>query len=301
MKQRYLFNMVTTAAITFILAGAIAASATDVAKHDVNGDGVVSMSDATLLNRYVAEDVTIDVELYTYDINGDGLLDTSDTLEVLLFLVEQEKESETTETTTSTTTTTTTTTTETTNTTTSATTTTTTPTETTTTTTAQTVWQNPTREDIINYYTNDPIDEEEYNYFVEFISQYNVPYWNIVHVVETPTIELNGMVQTWFWSIDGVEYSDMWYMASAEEVQPLYTNIEEEDINFSWDDAEFMVYLLQPYRGDSGNCYVSDDGKWIMQPIGDGYDTDMKYNIILLDETGTPLEDQNIFNYPLSS
>ena len=56
------------------------------ASGDVNGDGILDISDAIFLARFVAEDSTLDMSNFNVqnaDINGDGLTTAADTVYII--------------------------------------------------------------------------------------------------------------------------------------------------------------------------------------------------------------------------
>lgn len=280
--------------------------------YDLNDDGCITVEDVTMLMEYMREnnllsDTTTTTELTTTSTTTTETTTTTTSTQTTTTSTTptQTTTTETTTGTTSTTTTSTTTTIETTtSTTTTSTSTTTTTTDTTTPstitdTTSVSKWVNPTRDEVIDKFTSKPIEEWQYEECLELISQYNVEYWDIRSINTTPITELYGTVCSDFWEVD-VDFGCWWFIydGELEYLQTeLYPYIEEEDINFHWSPTSQVHYLMQPYR-NVDYFYLSIDGKWIMQPETRTNAT-LKYElqIVLLDEYGNELKDQNIFNY----
>ena len=58
---------------------------------DVNGDGIVSIKDATAIQRHLAElDILTDLQLLAADVNGDGNVDISDATLLQTYLAEMD-------------------------------------------------------------------------------------------------------------------------------------------------------------------------------------------------------------------
>lgn len=74
-------NEITTQTVT--LSATASQNSTPSVSGDVNGDGVLDISDAIFLARFVAEDSTLDMSTFNVqnaDINGDGLTTAADTV-----------------------------------------------------------------------------------------------------------------------------------------------------------------------------------------------------------------------------
>ena len=56
---------------------------------DVDGDGKITISDVTMIQRYVAEFITLtDVEMLAADTDGDGIVDIKDATHLQMYLAE---------------------------------------------------------------------------------------------------------------------------------------------------------------------------------------------------------------------
>lgn len=292
--------------------------------YDLNNDGFATVEDLTMLMDYMREnklfpDITTTTESTTTTTTTTGTTTTESTttsttttetattttstqITTTSAIPTQTTTTETTTGTTSTTTTSeTTTSTTTTSTTTTSTTTTTTTTDTTTPstttdTTSVSKWVNPTRDEVIDKFFEEPITEDEYEYCLEFIAQYDIQYWDIRSLALTQTCNISGVVLSSDFRSSS-DYGNWWYVEEDMEYlkNVLYPNLENEDLNFRWEYVSKA--LIQPYQGVE-ECFVSEDGLWIMQLEPSSYEIGHYYwQIVLLDEYGNELDDQNIFNY----
>ena len=282
-----------------------------IAVYDLNDDGCTTVDDVTMLMEYMREnnlfpDTTTTTESTTTTTSTTTTETTTTTTSTQITTTSTTPtQTTTTETTTGTTSTTTTsettTSTTTTSTTTTSTTTTTTTTDTTTPstttdTTSVSKWVNPTRDEVIDKFFEEPITEEEYEYCLEFIAQYDIQYWDIRSLALTQTCNISGVVLSSDF-LSSSDYGNWWYVEEDMEYlkNVLYPNLENESLNFRWEYVSKA--LIQPYQGVE-ECFVSEDGLWIMQPELTPYEIGEYYwQIVLLDEYGNELEDQNIFNY----
>ena len=75
-------KMFTTIVLTTVLCTAMAAIAQSVVPTDTDGDGKVTVDDASLIYDYILGAVDEDVNLTQVDVNGDGKVNTVDVVEV---------------------------------------------------------------------------------------------------------------------------------------------------------------------------------------------------------------------------
>lgn len=79
-------NPNTTASL--VLAGDCIKREPDVILGDVNGDGVLTIADATLIQKYLANIVSLDSkQLAAADVNQDGTIDVIDVTKIQMSLV----------------------------------------------------------------------------------------------------------------------------------------------------------------------------------------------------------------------